>query len=559
MKILDKLKTGQEPEKQLPQAIGKNEIAKAQKILQEYMTCKTNLNARLKENQQWFRERHWDEAKTKRTKDPEPVSAWLLNAIINKHADAMDNYPAPAILPREANDEKEAETLSSILPLILEENDFEQTYNDYWYDKLIAGTCCIGVSWDKDKLNGLGDIAITAVDLLNMYWEPGITNIQDSSNVFLLSLASTDNLRQLYPDANIKQASEKDYQKYQYDDKIPTENKSLVVEWYYKKNGRLHYCKYCGLKVLYATENDEKLAQTGLYEHGEYPFIFDTTFPIKGSLCGFGFVDIMKDPQMYIDKLNQALLKNAVVNAKPRFFASRTAKIDIKKFADTDNDIIEVNGTDLAQQVRPIETSALPGVYVTLLQEKIAEIKETSGNRDVSNGGTTSGVTAASAIAAMQEASGKPSRDIIKSGYRAYAEIIRMCIELIRQFYDEPRTFRITNDDGTFEYEEYSNNLIKPQVTGQIQSETGLENMYRKPVFDVKVSAQKASVYSQISQNELAKEFYSAGFFRPDMADQALACVNMMDFDGKDKVIKTISQNKTLYDIVMQQQQQMTL
>ena len=30
----------------------------------------------------------------------------------------------------------------------------------------------------------------------------------------------------------------------------------------------------------------------------------------------------------------------------------------------------------------------------------------------------------------------------------------------------------------------------------------------------------------------------------------------MMDFDGKDKVIKTISQNKTLYDIVMQQQQQ---
>ena len=51
--------------------------------------------------------------------------------------------------------------------------------------------------------------------------------------------------------------------------------------------------------------------------------------------------------------------------------------------------------------------------------------------------------------------------------------------------------------------------------------------------FDVEITAQKQSPYTKMAQNELALQFYSAGFFNPQMADQALACLDMMDFPRK--------------------------
>ena len=75
----------------------------------------------------------------------------------------------------------------------------------------------------------------------------------------------------------------------------------------------------------------------------------------------------------------------------------------------------------------------------------------------------------------------------------------------------------------------------------------------RLPVFDIKVSPQKSSPFSTVAQNERAKDLYSMGFFRPDMADQALAALEMMQFDDIDKVRRTIRQNGTMY----QQMQQM--
>jgi hypothetical protein len=63
---------------------------------------------------------------------------------------------------------------------------------------------------------------------------------------------------------------------------------------------------------------------------------------------------------------------------------------------------------------------------------------------------------------------------------------------------------------------------------------------YRVPLFDVTVSAQKQSPYTKLSQNELAIQFFNAGFFDPTRAEQALACLEMMDFDRKDAVMKSI-------------------
>lgn len=138
-------------------------------------------------------------------------------------------------------------------------------------------------------------------------------------------------------------------------------------------------------------------------------------------------------------------------------------------------------------------------IYVSVLNSKIQELRETSGNNEASTGNTPSGVTAASAIAALQEAAGKTSRASTLSAYRAYSRMISQIIELIRQFYDLPRQFRITGTLGEDIYVSYDNSEIKPKM----QEEYGINVGMKSPVFDIKVSAQRKNIYSKVQQNEL--------------------------------------------------------
>ena len=546
--------------KALTQVIGKEQVQKASLTLQKYKEGKANLERRIVDNEQWYKIRHWECMRDKK-QEVQPTSAWLFNCIANKHADAMDNFPSPNVLPREEGDKGEAEMLTSIIPVVLDQNEFEETYSDVMNYKLKMGTGVYGVFWDKSKMNGLGDISIRKIDLINLFWEAGIMDIQKSRNLFHVELADNDLLIQSYPQLQGKLGTATlDITKYVYDDKVDTNDKSIVVDWYYKKNvnGKtvLHYVKYVNDEVLFATENDPAFADRGWYDHGLYPFIFDPLFTTEGTPTGFGYIDVGKDSQAFIDRGNQAIMKNMLANAKPRHFISNSGSVNEEEYANLDNDFIHVDGQLGQDSILPVQGKPLNDIYVAVINNKVDELKETTGNRDISTGGTTSGVTAASAIAAMQEAGSKLSRDNNKASYRAFRKMCLMVIELIRQFYDIPRKFRIMGENGASRYVEYSNAGIMPQAQG---FEMGMDMGYRLPLFDIEITAQKQSPYSKMSQNELALQFFGAGFFNPQMADQALACIDMMDFDRKQFVMQKIAQNGGMYQQMLQMQQQMLM
>lgn len=539
-------------------------VALAEETLRKYKDGKANLENRIIENEQWWKLRHWETIRKNQAKgankEPEPTSAWLFNSLANKHADAMDNYPSASVLPREQSDNASAEQLSEILPVIIEQNGYKKTYSAKWWYKLKQGSACEGVFWNPQKYNGLGDIEIKKIDLLNLFWEPGIENIQDSRNIFHVCLRDNDVLSQEYPQLKGKLGGKTiETSQYIYDDNIDTSEKSVVVDWYYKRlvgsRTVLHYCKFCNGEVLFASENDPQYAESGFYNHGKYPFVFDTLFPEEGSLVGFGYLDIMKDPQMQIDKYDQAFMQSAVAASRRRFFINAASgKINEKEFLDVSNPFVHVDGRLGEDSIKEITMTPLNDIYVALRTNKIDELKETSGNRDFSQGSTTSGVTAASAIAALQEAGSKLSRDMIQTSYDSYEEVLYLCIELIRQFYDAPRSFRITGKSGEQEFVSYDNRAIQPE--GE-RTEFGIDMSGRMPIFDIKVRAQRNNPFSRLSHNELALQFYSSGFFNPEMTDQALACIDMMDFEGKDSVVRKISQNGTMYEQLKTMQQQL--
>ena len=540
--------------------IGAEEVAEATAILQKYKAGKAALDKRIVDNELWFRMGHWKNYQNPMMEGkPQPASGWLFNSIANKHADAMDNYPAPNVLPRAADDAQTAQVLSSILPVVLEQADYEQVYSDTWWRKLKQGTGVKGVFWDPEARGGVGEIAIRPMNLLMLYWEPGVADIQASPHFFSLSMENTRQLENRWPQLKGHSASVLDVPRFLHDGGLDTTEKSVVVDWYYKKPdeaGRtlLHYCKFCNGVVLYASENDPALADRGFYDHGKYPFVFDTLFVEEDSPAGFGYIDVMKDTQTAIDEMNAAMDENVKLSAKARYIIQDGAGINEKELADFGKDIVHAAGRVTDETLRPLQTAGLAGNLITYRDARVAELKEISGNRDVSQGGTTSGLTAASAIAALQEAGSKLSRDMLKSAYRAFAKECYFIIDLMRQFYDESRVYRITGDSGQPEYIQFSGAMLQPQPVGMIG---GVELGSREPVFDITVSAAKKSTFSRLSQNETAKECYQMGLFAPANADAALAVLDMMDFEGIEKVRERVQQNGTLYTQLQQAMEQL--
>lgn len=530
--------------------IGTEEVRRAADILRRYHAGKRQLEQRIIDNEQFWKLRHWQQMEKSgqggNPADPQPTSGWLVNCILSKHADAMDCYPEPTVLPREPGDREEAGKLTRILPVILKKNGFKRTYSSAWWYKLKSGCAVYGVFWDAAKLNGLGDISIRRMDLLNLFWEPGVADIQDSPHFFSTELQDREALEERYPQAKGKaDRGGWTLSRYLYDDAVDTSGKVLVVDWYYhtRENGRrvLQYCKFVGDTVLYATENDPDMRDRGWYDHGRYPFVFDVLFPEEGTPTGYGYVDLCKSPQKQIDLMNQAILKNTLASATPRFFVRSDGAVNENEYADWTRPFVHTNGNLGSDSIAPIQTAGLDSVYVAILQSKIAEMKETAGNRDVANGGTAGGVTAATAIAALQEAGGKLSRNMIDDGYEAFSDVVTLCIELIRQFYSLPRQFRLLGVMGQEEFVSYDSRGLQPQAV-----DDGVVSGYRVPEFDLEVSAQDENPYKTMEYNQLALQLFQMGFFRADMADQALRCLELMDFKNKDQLMSSILRGQTV-------------
>ena len=196
------------------------------------------------------------------------------------------------------------------------------------------------------------------------------------------------------------------------------------------------------------------------------------------------------------------------------------------ELTDLSKDIIHVAGSVGDENIRELQTKPLHSFIMQHRRNKIDELKEISGNMDFQQGNTTGGVTAYSAIVALQQAGEKLSRDMIAESYEAYRKIIYFCIELIRQFYDEPRTYRIDKSDGNCEYISFSNSIMQ-------------DSGYRDSAeFDIVISAEKNNPYSRITQNQTITDLWNMGLFRKETAQESILMLESLHLDGKEKLIE---------------------
>ncbi|MBP3375382.1 MAG: hypothetical protein J6L83_01295 [Clostridia bacterium] len=494
------------------------DLSAAKGILLSYKRQKGNLEARLRAEDEVWRGVYTSGRS----------SSWIFNSIVNKHADIIDSMPAFACLPREKRDEAAADTLTKVIPVICERAGMSQVYSDNAWEKLKHGTAIWGVFWNRDMEDGLGDVDIRSIRLSDIFWEMGVSDIQDSGDLFIISYADAGALESLYPHfkyaensaSNSSLAASLGYS-------AIADGKCIVVDHYYKRyldGGRsvLHLCKFCGDEVLFSSEADGSYPD-GWYAHGLYPVVFDRLYPCDDGVCGFGLISIASEAQDYINRVDERMISYADWASRVRFWAKRSLGVNEKEFLDLDRPIVEVEGDIDEEKLRQIEISPIDESVMESKKMKIDELKEITGARDVSQGGITGGVTAASAISVLREAGAKSSRDGIEESYRAFVKIIALIIDIVAEFYSSARIFRITGGADESEYIRLSGREL-----------SGLDG-YR-PHFDIEVTASKKSPSAAKEKNELARSLYEAGAFEPERVKGTLMMLELMDFDGVEKL-----------------------
>jgi hypothetical protein len=513
-------------------------------LFKRYYAGTREFRERCRRNEEYWKTNHWHDKRTK-PGDPKPTTPMIFSMVDNLHSDIMDQYPEPQILPVEPGDDDLADELSVIVNSILDRRNFRKLYRAETRRCLKRGASCWQVVWDNELYAGIGDVDVLPWDIRYFLWEPGVESIQDGESVIKFGFKKKRYFKERYPDLYPKMRADgwrSQIERYNAEDPNSDDNDEvLLMERWYKrydperKRTVVHVARIAGYQMLYWSEEKDATRQAGVYEDGLFPFIVVPLYPLDDTPIGLSVIDIFRDNQDYIDKLDQIVLKNALMAGKLRLLKSPSCSIPLEKLADWGEETLEGAGIG-GDNIRWFQAAPLPPMVQHHLLLKIQMMKEESGQNQFNRGEGGKGVTAASAIMALQEAGSKRSRNLISHFYDYFSELVWLMASRIRQFYDEGRVFRIKGNDGNDEIIHYQARRMRYRTDKRGRRRKGEDGtpLMRQMELDVKVRAQKQSPYQSAYLNELALQLRAAGVL------DEMELLDMMSFEGKEKVKKMV-------------------
>jgi hypothetical protein len=262
----------------------------------------------------------------------------------------------------------------------------------------------------------------------------------------------------------------------------------------------------------------------GYFDHGQYPFVLTPLFVRKGSCLGYGIVDMFKTQQLYSDKLDQIVLKNALMASHNKLLVTEASGFDTEDLRDWSK---EVHRGESLNGVTWFSTPPLPAYIIGYIENIREGIKQESGANDFSRGMPTGGITAASAISALQEMSNKRSRTISRILHEAFRDAVRLEIQVEREFNFFTRQVSVTIEGETRRMD-FESAMLVNFLPGQVAI----------PIeFLITIKAQQESKSTAASQNELVLRMLQSGVMRPEQA------VELMVFDGKEQLLKQLKES----------------
>lgn len=514
--------------------------SRAYALFEEFRSAYAGEWQRLEHAERMYCGEHWHDVPQLDPNEPRPATPVIQSTVENIAADLMDAMPEAVIMPETAEDVRAARVVEA---LIRENHDaacYEREYRRMVHDLLVGGYAVQEVGYDPALNNGLGGAFIRHTDNRGILFDPLCTDIQDGRAVFKFALRTREWLASRFP-AYDGTGDGYTSQNMMQDAHITGDSSktALLIEYWWREYDetsgtcRVHMAQLAGGKVL---SDSRAQKPEGYYAHGQYPFFVTPLFERKGSPLGFGVVDLFAGQQQYADKLDQIILKNALMASHNKLLITEASGFDPDDLRDWAKDVHK--GESLGG-VSWFSTPPLPAYILQYTKNMRDAIKEESGANDFSRGGTAGGITAASAIAALQEMSSKRARMASRQLHESYRDAVRMEIEVEREFNLLPRIVSFTQD-GEIQREIFDGKLL--QKTLPDGRALPLE-------FSISIKVQKENRWSVLSHNELVLQMVQLKMLTPEQA------VELMSFDGREQVLRAARETKKAHEAQEQKAQ----
>ena len=524
---------------------GEEFVQAATTLFTEFRDAYTSEWSRLNENEALYQARHWENMSTSDTENEnQPVTPIIMSTVENLKADMADNFPQAIIRPEAPEDQAVAEVIGALIRQNHDSANYREEYMKSCHDMLVGGWCCEEVGYDPELNHGLGGAYIRNVDNHTVLVDPQVVDIQLGRAIFKMSPVTVEWLEQRYPSlAGSFQADsftlEKDHE-LSYDS-----NKTiLLIECWFKqfipegKDGKeghwvVHMAHIAGGQLL-DDSRDEK--PDGYFQMGEYPFVISTMYRRKNSPLGYGVPDYFGQSQQDSDRLDSVVMKNAAMASRNKILNTESSGFDSEDLADWSKNVHE---GDNLNGVTWFANPPLPSYILSQGDVIRGRVKEESGSNDFSRGNTTSGVTAASSIMALQEMANKRVRMVCMQKMEAYKKAVRYEIEMEREFNTLPRQLTLTID-GQQVQAEFQASIMERQ--------TALGN--NVPIeFMISIKVEKENRWATTAQNELVLQMVQLKIIQPAQA------VELMEFEGKETLLNKIANVQPSPEEMMQEQE----
>lgn len=496
-------------------------------LFSEFRNAYVNEWRRQEHNERMYRGEHWYDVPVTDPNEPRPVTPILQSTIENVSADLSDQMPEAVIEPESAADAYAARVIDAVIRRNHDAASYPVEYRKLIHDLLVGGYCVQEVGYDSALNGGLGGAFIRHTDIRSILIDPLVTDLQDGRAVFKLALRPKTWIRSHYPDLfPLIESRPLDTAELMTDEILSPDPKNacLLLEYWYREYDadddvhRVHMALICNGVVL---EDSRDVKPEGYFAHGQYPFVLTTLYPRKGSALGFGIIDLFGTQQLYADKLDQLVLKNAFLASRNKLLITDASGFDPDDLRDWSKD---VHTGESLNGVTWMTTAPLPDYLLSYIRSIREDIKEESGANDSSRGTATGGVTAARAIEALQEMSTKRARQASDQLHESFREAVRLEIETEREFncYLRPVTITV---DGVPQEVRFDSELLNKTVPGGAVL----------PIeFLISIKVMKRSRFAAAAQNELVMNLLSMGAITKEQA------IPLMVFEGKEQVQKSM-------------------
>lgn len=444
----------------------------------------------------------------------------IFRAIQSEVPILTDARPKPEFTPQDPSDYEVSLILNDVLDSDWQSANWLHTLTESIYDAHFYGVGFGFMGYDPKALMNKGRVEYKSADPFFFYPDPSARDVNVECNyVVYAEPVAIEKLKRKYPNhAEYIKADLLDLtrrEKANFDQEIKyrsnTDSRSIYEGKAYNlenKDDALEVTLYIK-DPEYTEEEKREMGQDGIeksifiqklkyprgrkivvvngvlvddceipYEDAKFPFVRLLNYILPREFWGVSEVEQLASPQRIFNKLVSYTLDVLTLMGNPVWVVDSGSGVDTDNLFNRPGLVVE---KEPGSEVRREEGVQLQPYVLQLIDRMKGYFDDISGSNDVSRGVKPEGVTAASAIEALQEAAQIRLRQKTRNIDTFMQDWGQMYLSRVFQYYDVPRVFRVTNDQNVQKYFKFH---VEQQP--EVDPVSGMPTGQTKPVAKVR-------------------------------------------------------------------------